>query len=72
MQGQKAPAWMRERGWQGALMDLNRILSELHSELLRIEQEILCLERFGRGATEAGAQSETEMRGLIDGTTRVN
>jgi hypothetical protein len=45
-------------------MDVNRILSELHSELARIEQEILYLERFGIGTTEVAAQSETEMGGL--------
>jgi hypothetical protein len=53
-------------------MDVNRILSELRSELQQIEQEILCLERCGRGTTESAAQSETAMSGLGHGMMCVN
>jgi hypothetical protein len=53
-------------------MDVDRILSELHSELEQIEQAILCLERSGIGITEAAAQSEPAIGGSGGRITGVN
>jgi hypothetical protein len=47
---------------KGSIMDVTGILSELRSELEKIEEEILFLEQFHTGMVEAAPHSVTETR----------